>query len=222
MRPFQTEPLPLAPGKSLSTPRESACPARLNPFAVSHTDNLAFRFSPVVTDSRGSWERPLQQLAQLRYRGVICGPHGSGKTTLLDQLGTQLQLRGRKSWRTRPPLNRLEHPAFLESCLRHSPDTILLVDSGEQLSRWNWWQLVRQSARRNQGLIATVHRPSRLLPAWVRTATTPELFLELLTELVPEIDAAARATALAAYRRHRGNIRDAFRELYDLVAQQKL
>lgn len=196
-------------GNVAHLPNQSPCPARLNPLAVTRTDNLLFRFP------NSNWESHLGRLVEVGFRGTICGPHGSGKTTLLDQLQPRLLGLGRHSWRTRPPLSHREQLQLIASCLNQPSGTVLLVDSAEQLSRWNWWRLVRQSAERNQGLIATVHRPSRLLPTWFRTETSPELFWELFQELVPGDAEAWRAPALESYRRHRGNIREAFRELYD-------
>ena len=194
----------------VASPRgKQICPARLNPFAVARTDGLAFRF-PATT-----WEAEWSRLVAMGWRATICGPHGTGKTTLLEQLQPRLQRCGRVCWLTRPPLNRREQSRFLDRCFDQPASTILLVDSAEQLSCWNWWRLVRESARRNQGLVATVHRPSRLLPTWVRTQTTPDLFLELLAELVPLGDENWKTAALNSYQGHRGNIRNAFRELYD-------
>jgi hypothetical protein len=189
--------------------RNGRCPARLNPLAVARTDNLTFRFL------LHNWETHCQALQGLRFRGLICGPHGSGKTTLLDQLHTRLRAAGRICWRTRPQLDRQSHAGFLDACLDQPAETILLVDSAEQLSRWHWWRLVRETGRRKQGLVATVHRFSPLLPVWVRTGTTPELFWELFCELVPDEAERWQPVALESYQRHRGNIRAAFRELYD-------
>jgi len=188
------------------------CPARLNPFAVARTDRLEFRFPTA------DWVETLSRLKALGYRGAIRGPQGSGKTTLLEQTHQRLVTAGHHCWRTRTELGRTAQARQLQTCFAQPAGTILLIDSAEQLSRWNWWQLVRGSAQRSQGLVVTLDRPSCLLGDWVRTETTPELFLELLAELLPQPDRALQSAARAAFARHRGNLRAAFRELYDCFA----
>ena len=193
-------------------PHTGSCPARLNPLAAQHTERLAFRFPS------GSWESHWEQLHRLAFRAAIVGPKGSGKTTLLEQLRDRLIATGAKCHLTRPPLARIDQQHFLQVCLDHPEGTLLLVDSAEQLTRWNWWQLTRRSAKRGLGLMVTLHRPRRSLPTWLHCQATPELFLELLDELVPHPAPHWRAIALAAYHQHSGNIREAFRELYDQLA----
>jgi len=62
-------------------------------------------------------------------------------------------------------------------------------------------------------LIITVHRPSRL-PTLLRTTTTPQLLQQITNELLSgNTPPPARIEEL--YATHRGNLREALRELYD-------
>jgi hypothetical protein len=60
----------------------------------------------------------------------------------------------------------------------------------------------------------TSHRPD-LLPTLHECRTTPELFEAIATELGGE---KALQAASGLFVRHRGNLRDALRELYDVYA----
>jgi hypothetical protein len=69
--------------------------------------------------------------------------------------------------------------------------------------------MVRLRTRRAGGLVITSHRPG-LLPTLFECTTSPELLAEIVGEL-----SGADLEAGELYERHRGNVRDALRELYD-------
>ena len=87
----------------------------------------------------------------------------------------------------------------------------ILLDGAEQLSTRHWLS-VRAAASQAAGFVVTVHRSSRL-PVVLELETNPELLDDLVSELtggkLPEHEAQE------ILRRHRGNVREALRELYD-------
>ncbi len=184
-----------------------AVPAKDNPFATFRTDSLAFRFPA------GQWPEQLNRLAALNFRAAIVGAQGTGKTTLLNELSLKLRDLGFK-----PVLARASAALVQDLLARIEPNQIILLDSAEQLPRPLWWKLVWRT-RRRCGLVVTVHRRC-LLPNWVKCTASLDLARDLLRELgLSDLDAATLASAFA---RHRGNIRDLFRSLYDDFASGTL
>jgi len=192
--------------------------ARDNPFATDRV--LAVRYRPL----EGSWDELMARLAALEYRAAIIGPEGSGKTTLLEDLAPRLEALGFTVRSARLDRGSGSLPAGLLDGL--SGREIILLDSTEQLGRLAWRRLRRRSARA-AGLVLTAHRPG-LLPTLVECRTSPELLEEIVGRLAG--DGVAEDGRLACpgrprsmplgelFRAHRGNIREALRELYDLCA----
>lgn len=179
-----------------------------NPFASHRIDALDYRFA-----DGGGLVDVTTALARHGRRGAIVGPHGSGKTTLLDTLAESLEgevVRARLSADTTRPLARALHQ--LPS--RVGPGHSVLLDGAEQLGTWAWRRF-RQASAAAGTLVVTSHRQGRL--ATIHECRTT---LTLLVELVLELDpVTADAVDLGAlFRRHQGNLRLCFRELYDLHA----
>lgn len=178
-----------------------------NPFASHRVDSLSYRFiGPDVGDL-------LDALARHGGRGAVLGPHGSGKTTLLDTLERHLGgavVRARLDTGTARPVDHVLRrlPAAL------GPDNAIFIDGAEQLGWWAWRQVRRATAAAGRLVIAS-HRPGRL-PTIHECRTSPTLLAELVRELDPATADAVDLEAL--FRRHRGNLRLCFRELYDLHA----
>lgn len=184
--------------------------ARENPFATDRVLRERFRL-----DASG-WALLGARLRGLRHRGAIVGPHGSGKTTLLEELARRFTAQG---WRVVSVRLTVEYPALGLAIPRRrltalEPRDLLLIDGAEQLSPWQWW-LVRFRARQAGGIIITTHTPGRLPTLW-RCRTSPELLRDLVDSLGVPL-AVHEATDL--FERHRGNLRDAIRELYDRYAE---
>ena len=184
--------------------------ARDNPFAVQRV--LAVRYRLAGT----TWEELLARLAGLRFRAAIVGPHGHGKTTLLEDLGERLAGEG---FRIRTATlhegeRRLGSRRGAALFRDPHPRDLLLVDGAEQLDRLAWWHL-RGRGRSAAGLIVTSHRPG-LLPTLHECRTTPELLAAIAHELGGE---GTADIVPGLFARHRGNLRDALRELYDHRAQ---
>ena len=87
----------------------------------------------------------------------------------------------------------------------------ILLDGAEQLSTRHWLS-VRGAAAKAAGFIVTVHRSSRL-PVALELESNVKVFESLVTELC-----GGKLPGEEAYNiflRHRGNVRECFRELYD-------
>lgn len=182
--------------------------AKENPFATSQLEKIAFRFPEGVT-----WDVLLSRLASQNWCASIVGGNGSGKTTLIEQLAPHLSDRGFE-----PIIFRLSSESSMRDKERlperlrevRSPGFILL-DGAEQLSTRHWLS-VRTAASQAAGFVVTVHRTSRL-PVVLELETNAGLLDELVTELTGGRLPANEAQAIL--HRHRGNVREAFRELYD-------
>ena len=188
--------------------------ARDNPFATAHLHRLRYRL-------RGwSWEEFMRRLAQMNFRAAIVGPEGSGKTTLLENLAPRLQAEGfevvplrltrENNGFSREALDRM----FAALTLRH----MLLFDGAEQMPRWAWLRF-RWNARRAGGLVVTAHR-SGLLPTLHECGTSADLLAELIAELSGGTPSALPKQAAELMAKHRGNLRDALRDLYDQWAER--
>jgi ABC-type branched-subunit amino acid transport system ATPase component len=182
-----------------------------NPFASRRIDRLTYSFP------EGGLRSVLERLRRAGGRGAVIGPHGSGKTTLLETLADRLD--GRSVWlglnaETSRPLG------FAIAALTESvgPEHTVLIDGAEQLGRWAWWRLTRRVKDAGIVVIAS-HSPGRF-PTIHECLTSPRLLAELVEELAPEMVEETDLDAL--FRRHHGNIRLCFRELYDLWARREL
>lgn len=161
------------------------------------------------------WSALRARLADQRGRGAIVGPHGSGKTTLLEDLGARLAGEGfRLHWIRLDDEHRAVPPGFFrEHASALGARDAVLVDGAEQLGVRAWWVLCLR-VRRAGVFVATTHRGGRL-PTVYRCATSSELLRQLVAELGETI---SPTEAAALHARHRGNIREALRELYDRAA----
>ena len=181
-----------------------------NPFRSERVDALDYF----------AQEQPVEQIAaafaSLGYRAALVGPHGHGKTTLMHHLS-----------RIDPPAGETTHPVIqiaadrsnlidLKGFLR-SAEGVPMID-GYDLLPWRWRRRVRRLPR----VLVTSHRQTRL-PTLRRCETSPAVLGELVERLSP---AARRALSeeelVALHGRHRGNLRDALRALYDRVADGAL
>jgi GTPase SAR1 family protein len=189
--------------------------ARDNPF----TTERVLRIRYALPD--GDWPQLLARLQAHRYRAAIVGPHGAGKTTLLEDLQQQLETRGVPTLWLRRDTDR---PHFtrdeLNACFATiTPQHVICLDGAEQLTRWGWMWFKRR-ARAARGLIVTSHHPG-LLPT-LHTCTTNERLLEeivgRLLSPTPLVSPASLPTSHDLFVKHRGNLRDALRELYDCYA----
>ena len=173
--------------------------AHENPFRTSRAQALAFR---------GSLSRAqiVARLAALGYRGAIVGPEGSGKSTLLREIDTHLAAAGMPT-----TLLQFDDLALLR---RVEPSTVLLIDGAEKLP----WVLHLVLTLTTARLVVTAHGHREGLPVLAECAATREVLEELVTELAgPDAVLAARARRL--FLEKRGNVRQVFKALYDVLAE---
>lgn len=186
--------------------------AHLNPFRSQQIDALRYRFLDLNPESL------INRLETMNYRAAIVGPHGSGKTTLLEELLSQIGEQGLEI--ERMSFGAHAQPLALETIRRTYTAArsrkLIVIDGAEQLGPVTWL-MVRLLSRGSAGLLITCHTPGRLRTL-ISTRTTPKLLKELVAELLNEQIAPQDFELLKLYDRHDGNIRDVFRELYDLYA----
>lgn len=188
---------------------------RTNPFRAERLDNLPYFFED-GKNSETAWESLWLQLENYHYRAAIIGAHGRGKSTLLDSFAAQLQSRG---WHVRRlKLNDLQRN-FDREIWRDLLPTLeardfILLDGAEQLSFWRW-KLFLQHTKTAGGILITSHR-SGLLPTLFECRSSPQLLHSLIIYLDCKMQETNEDQARALFEKHRGNMRDALRELYDL------
>lgn len=182
--------------------------AEENPFAVSQVEKIPFHFPEGFT-----WHDLMKRLAELNWCASIVGGSGSGKTTLMEQMIPHLEERGFD-----PVLLRLNSESSMrdkerlpEKLREVKKPGFILLDGAEQLSTRHWLA-VRAAAAGAAGFIVSLHRSSRL-PVALELETNSDLLDGLVHELtggkLPENESGT------ILHRHRGNIRDAFRELFE-------
>jgi len=185
--------------------------ARDNPFRTERVLQVRYRL-------RGNWDELLTRLDRLGRRAAIVGPQGSGKTTLLEDLAPRLRNDGYivRELRLDAQMPHFE-PGFLEGFLPSlGTRDVVLFDGAEQLGSLGWDRFER-GTRAAAGLVITAHRSGRL-PSLIETSTSPELLRGLVEQILGERSADLRALLPALFERHRGNLREALRELYDRYA----
>jgi hypothetical protein len=193
--------------------------ARDNPFRVARVLSAIRYEVPAGSDDedRAGAVSLLLRLEALRYRAAIVGPHGSGKTTLLEDLAGVLAERGFRITHVRLDTDGPRLPREWRSTARLLDGSdIVCLDGAEQLGPIAW-QRFRWRARRAGGLIVTTHSHGRLTTL-IECTTSVSLLHRIIERLAPNGLAAAAPPAAELFARHRGNLRDALRELYDIYA----
>lgn len=184
-----------------------------NPFRTERVLQVRYRLEGIT------WTELLARCEKLRYRAALIGPCGSGKTTLLEDLEPWLR---RQGFGTRLIRLDAEHPAFDPGFVATlaagiTARDIVLFDGAEQMNplawRWFHWRM-----RHTGGLIVTTHRASRLPTLW-ECRTSPALLAGIAGALLEVGHATLHRQAEMLFQKHRGNLRDALWEWYDLVAE---
>ncbi len=163
-----------------------------------------------------AWEALTCRWEARKRRGAIVGPHGSGKTTLMEDFRDRLAACGETVRFAR--LNDETHAAAFHKVLREAkawrPGTILFLDGGEWVSRWNRRRLYN-TTRALRGILVSAHRDCGL-PVIYRTRPQFHVLLEIAQTLqerpLPGAETARLHERFAALQ---GNIRDVIRSCYD-------
>jgi len=190
--------------------------ARDNPFSTDRVLRIRYRPQGVT------WDSLLARLEALGWRAAIVGPEGSGKTTLLEDLAPRLQKRGFSTHpvgvtREAPRLPRRVEDDLVAGI---GPRDVVLFDGADLLPWLDWRRFKRRTAGAG-GLVITTHCPGRL-PTLVECATCPALLVEIVEALLGPSEAESwRGRVEKLYARHRGNLREALRELYDTHAGRR-
>lgn len=183
--------------------------ARDNPFRTESILRVRYRLPGI------EWDQLLGRCEQLQYRAALVGACGSGKTTLLEDLEPKLRAKGFETVRLR--LNQQSSLHERWSLSKTTSRQFLLFDGTEQLN-WVAWQFFKWRTRRAAGLIITTHKPGRLPTLWNCKTSA-----RLLSDIMAEVLAGSRFTPPAdpahLFLKHKGNLREALRECYDLVAR---
>jgi MoxR-like ATPase len=180
-----------------------------NPFAMHRIERLPFRrpgWSPSELERR---------LAAAGGRGAVIGPKGSGKTSLLDEVASRVNGAAARV------VVGGGSPASWREVRRQLPQQIaaghaVFVDGYEQLGGLCRRRLLR-AVRTAGTLLVTAHEPVGL-PTVFWCHTDPALLRDLVNELAPADAPALEPSLDELFHRHRGNLRECFRELYDLYA----
>jgi hypothetical protein len=184
-----------------------------NPFRSERIDSLGYRLHDA------SWCALERALETSGWRGAVVGPQGCGKTTLLEELAA------RSTSEVAFVRLRRGSPATVDAALAQLPSRIgaelrIFFDGAEQLGPISWRRFAR-GVRRAGGLIITGHSPGRLETVFA-CRTSAALLRELVAELAPENVEFLEPLLDELFHRHLGNIRECFRELYDLYAGRRL
>ena len=194
-----------------------------NPFSTRHTrpGALPFQFAP------GPKEKQLiERLWDTNLWGQIVGPHGSGKSTLLHLLSRRaarvglcwVQLDLHNAQRRMPHGWRQK----VWYAFERGRNTMVVVDGYEQLTPYSRWRLKRTCRNHRWGLLVTAHQDVGL-PHLYRTLTHIDLAHALVEMLLPDGDSRISSQTIARiFRRHEGNLREVFIDLYDHYETMRL
>jgi molybdopterin-guanine dinucleotide biosynthesis protein len=163
----------------------------------------------------------ISRLQAQRNRGAITGPHGSGKTVLLRALAKELSgmghptvcLSGKKD--SVAPLRAGEISSILREAQR---ETFFFIDEGDMMSSGAAIMLSLLS-RRAGGVVIACHE-DMIFPTIHRTRPDRETFAKAISSLLGPPEATKiMPLALEIYESNRGDMRETFRDLYDLYSE---
>ena len=96
----------------------------------------------------------------------------------------------------------------------------ILFDGAEQMTAIDW-QLFKFRSKKAGGLLITAHKKG-LLPTLKECATSPELLEGIISDLLGSELPESHSPTVELFHRHRGNIRVALREMYDVYAAKPI
>lgn len=185
----------------------------VNPFSTRavRPGAIDYRFPPGESP-----DTLLTRLQDNHWWGEIVGPHGSGKSTLIETLRQPLLDAGRSIRQFTLTAGQRRLPMEAGDRSHWDDQTQVIVDGFEQLGWWQRRSLQRACRRRGCGLLITAHA-SFGFPAVFHPTTSVDLTEQLVAALLS--DRAAEHVSAAeikdTFRRHAGNMREIFFDLYD-------
>lgn len=187
--------------------------ARDNVFASQRLEQIRYKPQDMTL------EQVLDKLEQMDFCAAIIGPDGSGKTTLLEDIATALHKQGRRTRHvfvndSNPMTWQVSRGLFTQI----QSGEIVLLDGADSIARTTWQALKRGIMRKAGGLIVTAHKPG-LMPTLIECSTTPDLFRRIVSEIAGADSRIAPSLLDEVYHSNKGNIREAFRELYDIFSE---
>jgi len=189
-----------------------------NPFSTRRVRPGA---APYLFPPGLSVESLVDRLRRFDWMAQIIGPHGSGKSALLAALLPAIEQAGRQTVLVTLHDGQRRLPLSPRRDVPRPATTLLVIDGYEQLNRWNRWQLRRFCRRHAAGLLVTAHE-SVGLPTLFHAAPTPELFARIVEHLMAGRNPSFTSAELAeCFSKHRGNLREALFDLYDLFDQRR-
>ncbi len=206
--------------------------ARDNPFKVSRL--LTVRYRALDDEPKAELlARLASRFWALGGRAAIVGPEGHGKTTLLEDLVARRGPLdptvdgGVVRWlalRRETPAARAHPELPITPFLRSfGARDLVVVDGLDLLAPLVRWRIER-AARRTRGLLVASHRTLPSVPTLHVCTTSPALLAALVHEVAPSYLSLLSQTDPeefeTLFERHRGNLRDALRELFDRAAER--
>ena len=187
--------------------------ARNNPFATWRLEQLQYRLDGP------DWNELLGRFDRLGRRAALVGVHGSGNTTLLDEFAARFRQQGMHVCSFRLTQDEPDFGKTLDGVKSSGlgRNDIVLLDGAEQLNRSRWQKFLQFTGSAG-GVLITMHRAGRL-PTLYECRTNPRLLASLMEELAGGFEWPAARNAAELFHKHRGNVREALRELYDVFAE---
>jgi hypothetical protein len=187
-----------------------------NPFSTRYVRPGAIPFQFAEGESAA---RIVSKLREGGWRGEIVGPHGAGKSSLVQALLPAIRDAGRTPRLVQLRAGDRALPMSWRELADCLPETVIVVDGYEQLSRYCRWRLGRLCARRGFGLLTTSHERSGL-PQLYRFSPGRAALHRVVEHLLRGRSDSGRRIAAAdvdqAFDECRGDIREALFRLYDV------
>jgi len=186
--------------------------ARNNPFRTDRVLAVRYRLCDETLNDL------LERLQKMGFRGAIIGPNGTGKTTLLEDLEPALCALGFRIKKLRlDDEKRSFAKVFIKDFFADlTAQDFILFDGAEQMTTIDW-QLFKFKSKKAGGMLITAYRKG-LLPTLKECETSPELLQEIISDLLGGASSESSSSTTELFHRHRGNIRVALREMYDVYA----
>ncbi len=188
--------------------------AEKNPFRVSQLESLKWFPSPEnIEEAYDLWLRN-------NFRGQITGNHGAGKSTLAQKLidkAAENKLQCLYLFANTESL-KADFKSWDEQLEKASKDTIIIFDGLCHASKWRQRRLLRNHHK----CLALIHNKIKNLPLICHLKPDTQLLSRLVEELAGKESEELLLNAGGVdklFKKHRGNLRDCFFELYKIWSE---